>query len=50
MFLTLKSGTPIPMPSAFASREREMTHPSLFESTTTGLPVRAASKTRSQET
>jgi hypothetical protein len=45
-----KYGAPIPMPSRFASSEREMTHPSLFDSTTTGRPSSRGANTRSHET
>ena len=45
----LKNGAPIGMPAALTSAERAMTQPSLFDSTATGTPSRAGSKTRSQE-
>ena len=38
------------MPSALASLERDTTHPSLPESTTTGRPSKSGRKTRSHET
>jgi hypothetical protein len=37
------------MPSALASAEREMTQPSLLESTTTGRALSPGRKSRSQE-
>ena len=36
--------------SAFASSERAMTQPSLFDRTTTGRPSRAGLNTRSHDT
>ena len=46
------AGSSVKLPgfSAFASSERAMTQPSLFDSTTTGRPSRAGSKTRSHDT
>lgn len=42
-------GSPILMPIALASGERAITHPSLFDRTTSGRPARAGSKARSAE-
>ena len=50
MSLTLKSGTPILIPSAFASFERDIIHPSLLDNATTGLLLSLGLKTLSQET
>jgi hypothetical protein len=47
--LHCKMGWPILMPKALASLDREMMHPSLLESTTTGLCSREGLKTRSHE-
>lgn len=49
-FLTLKYGTPIPIPSALASSERDTTQPSLLDSTITGLLANSGWRRRSQET
>jgi hypothetical protein len=38
------------MPRAFASADRAMAHPSLFDSTMTGTPTKLESKARSHET
>ena len=40
---------PIGIPNSLASFDLAITHPSLFDSTTTGLPIKAGLKTRSQE-
>ena len=45
----LKSGIPIGIPSFLASAERDITHPSLLESTTSGESARSGLKTFSQE-
>lgn len=43
-------GSPIFTPSALASLDRAMAHPSLFDATTTGRPCRLLSNARSQLT
>ena len=48
--MALKKGMPIVIPNALLSLLRETTLPSLFESTTTGLPSSAGWKARSHET
>jgi hypothetical protein len=45
-----KNGSPIGMPIALASSEREMTHPSFDDRTTTGLPRRSGRQSLSHET
>ncbi|OQC44958.1 MAG: hypothetical protein BWX61_00854 [Bacteroidetes bacterium ADurb.Bin035] len=45
-----KAGLPIGIPMALASLLRDITHPSLFDKTTTGLPFSDGSKTLSQDT
>ena len=47
--LFLNIGSPILSPKAFDSFDRAMTHPSLFESTATGLFSRCGLNTRSHE-
>lgn len=47
---TLNQGSPIRIPSLFASSLREITQPSLLDSTTIGLPSRSGRNTRSHET
>ena len=49
MSLTLKTGSPILIPRAFASLLRAIIHPSLLERTTIGLCFNPGLKTRSQE-
>ncbi|MCH3920951.1 MAG: hypothetical protein LKE39_10935 [Sphaerochaeta sp.] len=46
---TLNSASPRFNPACFASRVNATMHPSLFESTATGLPSRSGRNSRSQE-
>ena len=50
MSLTLKSGTPILIPRAFASLDLAIIQPSLLDSATTGLLFNFGLNTLSQET
>ena len=50
MFLYKCKGAPIGILSNFASLERDIIHPSLFDKTTTGLFFKEGSKTRSHDT
>ena len=50
MSLYLSNGAPIGIPRDLASLDREMTQPSLLDSTTTGFPHKLGSSTCSHDT